>query len=412
MTRPRATYALIAVSLVVVIIVAFVAIPRQESKAAQATTDYGPLQAVGGKLEDSAGHEVRLTGVSWFGMETQTFAPHGLWARNWQDMLDQMKAAGFNTIRLPYSNQLFDPASKPNGIDFKKNPDLKGLTGLQIMDKIIQGAGQRGMRVILDQHRPDAYAQSALWYTDSVPESRWISDWTMLAQRYRGNYTVIGADLHNEPHGPATWGDGNPQTDWRLAAEKAGDAILAVNPDWLIIVEGIEQYKGDFYWWGGNLEGAKAFPVQLSRPNRLVYSAHDYGPEIFRQSWFLTPDFPNDLASVWNKHWGYLQQDKAAPVLVGEFGGRSVGKDLGGTWQRTLLSYIKTQGMSYTYWSWNPDSGDTGGVLNDDWTTINRAKLHMLSAYQWPLLGQQKVASTGSTTVKQGILSGFHWPIP
>ena len=44
----------------------------------------------------------------------------------------------------------------------------------------------------------------------------------MLAQHYRGNDTVVGADLYNEPHSPATWGDGNPATDWHLAAETAG----------------------------------------------------------------------------------------------------------------------------------------------------------------------------------------------
>ena len=60
-----------------------------------------------------------------------------------------------------------------------------------------------------------------------------------------------------------------------MAAEQAGNAILAVNPEWLIIVEGIEQYHGDFYWWGGNLEGAAQFPVRLSQPDKLVYSAHD-----------------------------------------------------------------------------------------------------------------------------------------
>ena len=53
----------------------------------------------------------------------------------------------------------------------------------------------------------------------------------MLAQRYASNPAVIGADLHNEPHGSATWGDGNPATDWRLAAERAGNAILAANPE-------------------------------------------------------------------------------------------------------------------------------------------------------------------------------------
>ena len=37
----------------------------------------------------------------------------------------------------------------------------------------------------------------------------------------------VSTDLHNEPHGPATWGDGNTANDWRLAAERAGNAILA-----------------------------------------------------------------------------------------------------------------------------------------------------------------------------------------
>jgi len=37
-------------------------------------------------------------------METSAFAPLGLGARNVDDMLDQIVAAGFNTLRLPYSN--------------------------------------------------------------------------------------------------------------------------------------------------------------------------------------------------------------------------------------------------------------------------------------------------------------------
>src|SRR5690348_2996842 len=63
-----------------------------------------PFHAEGARLVDAQGHEVRITGVNWFGFETDTFAPHGLWARNYGDMLDQIVAAGFNTLRLPYSN--------------------------------------------------------------------------------------------------------------------------------------------------------------------------------------------------------------------------------------------------------------------------------------------------------------------
>ena len=146
-------------------------------------------------------------------------------------MLDQIAQAGFNTLRLPFSNQLFDPSSKPQGIDYKLNPDLKGLSGLALLDRIIQGAGSDGLKVILDRHDTSADTRPALWYTDQVPQARWLQDWVTLAQHYRGNATVIGADLASEVHGPATWGDGNLRTDWRLAAGEAGNAILANNPN-------------------------------------------------------------------------------------------------------------------------------------------------------------------------------------
>jgi endoglucanase len=349
----------------------------------------GPLHAKGGKLFDANDHEVTLTGVSWFGFETDTFAPHGLWSRNWESMLDQMVSTGFNTIRLPYSNELFDEGSKPDkAIDYGKNPDLKGLHGLDLMDRIIKGATDRGLMVLLDRHRPTAQGQSALWYTDKVSEKRWIDDWTMLATHYRDNPLVIGGDLHNEPRGEATWGDGKESTDWRLAAERAGNAVLKANPDWLIVVEGVESNKNDYYWWGGNLMGAKDNPVRLSSPDKLVYSAHDYGPGVYRQNWFDAPGFPENMPELWKKHWAYLAMDKTAPVLMGEFGGRSVDlKDDEGVWQRKLMSFLKEQGISYTYWSWNANSGDTGGVLQDDWQSVDEAKLNMLKDYQAPRLG-------------------------
>ena len=37
----------------------------------------------------------------------------------------------------------------------------------------------------------------------------------------------------------------------------------------------------DADWWGGNLQGAATAPVQLNVPGRLVYSPHDYGPNLF-----------------------------------------------------------------------------------------------------------------------------------
>ena len=360
----------------------------------------GPLHTGGGNIVDADGGVVHISGVNWFGLETGTFAPQGLWTRSLDSMLDQIVQTGFNTIRLPYSDQLFEPGSTPNGIDLQKNPDLQGLNGLQIMDQVISRAGQRGLKIILDRHRPTAQAQSELWYTADISEQRWIDDMVMLANRYRGDPAVIGIDLHNEPHGAATWGDGNPATDWRAAAERGGNAVLQANPDWLIFVEGVEHQADDWYWWGGNLSLAGQLPVDLSVPHKLVYEAHDYGPGVSNQKWFQAPDFPQNLAALWNSHWAYLKLSGTAPVLIGEFGGHSVGNDTEGVWQRTLLAYLQSNGFDYTYWCWNPNSGDTGGILQDDWTTVDSAKVALLQGYQWPMLGAPTLVPSALAVIR------------
>ncbi len=310
-------------------------------------------------------------------------------------MLDQMKSLGYNTVRLPYSNQLFDKGSTPNSIDYSKNPDLQGLQGLQLMDKIIDYATSIGLHIILDQHRPDANGQSSLWYTKAYPESRWLADWQMLAGHYKDNPLVIGADLHNEPRSPACWGCGKPAIDWQAAAERAGNAILAVNPNWLIFVEGVDCYapggdaqvsSANCYWWGGNLEGVKTSPVKLNTDHRLVYSVHDYPPSVYNQPWFTSGQYPQNLSSVWDQHWGYIQKEGIAPVWVGEFGTKlTTEKDK--QWFSSLISYLGTSasGFNWTYWSWNPDSGDTGGILQDDWQTVNTAKQDQLKSILFPL---------------------------
>jgi aryl-phospho-beta-D-glucosidase BglC (GH1 family) len=317
-------------------------------------------------------------------METSNYAPHGLWTRELGSVLDQIKSLGYNSVRVPYTNQMFDAGSTPNGIDFGKNPTLQGLDALHILDKLIDEAGKRGLAIVLDRHRPDSSAQSPLWYTSGTSEQRWISDWTMLATRYKGNPTVVGADLHNEPHATATWGDGNQQTDWRLAAERAGNAIQAVSPDWLIIVEGVEVTGGQSYWWGGNLRSAGANPVRLNVANKLVYSIHDYPASVYSQPWFTAASYPASLDTIWHDTWGYLVDQNTAPVWIGEFGTKNqTATDQ--TWLKELAGYIGQRKMSFAFWCLNPDSGDTGGILADDWNTVNQDKQTVLQPILAPV---------------------------
>lgn len=344
-------------------------------QADAANADYWSTD--GNSIVDASGKTVRITGVNWFGMESSTFAPHGLWVRNYKEMLEQIAGLGFNTVRLPFSNELFDAGSIPSGIDFTRNPDLDGLNGLEIMDRIISHAGKVGLKVILDRHRPDAGGQSQLWYTSTYPEERWIADWKALAARYKGDATVIGFDLHNEPRSPACWGCGEASLDWRLAAQRAGNAILEVNPNLLIIVEGVELYANETYWWGGNLKGVSTAPVLLNVANRVVYSAHDYPASIYPQTWLAAPDYPANLPAVWDQFWGYIARTDLAPVLMGEFGSR-LETTSDEQWMDTLVTYLKSTDTHWLFWSWNPNSQDTGGLLLDDWTTLDRRKLDKL----------------------------------
>jgi endoglucanase len=349
----------------------------------------GYLHTSGSQIVDAAGKPVRLTGLNWFGGETSNQTFHGLWSRGYRSVIDQVVGLGYNTLRVPYSNDIFRPGAAVNSIDYTKNADLKGRSPLQVLDTVIKYAGSKGMRVILDRHRPDSNAQSALWYTSGTPESTWIADWKSLAAHYKGNSTVIGADLHNEPHNDkgsagSCWGCGDVKRDWRLAAERAGKAIQGVNPDWLIIVEGVDSVPGAQVegWWGGNLSGAAKYPVRLSVPNKLVYSAHDYANSVFHQKWFDDPKFPKNLPAHWDKQWGYLIKKKTAPVLLGEFGS-TLADPQDTVWLKALMAYLGkgSTGASFTYWALNPNSGDTGGILNDDWTTVNRAKQDILQPY-------------------------------
>ena len=245
----------------------------------------GDWHTSGNQILDAAGNPVRIAGINWYGFETPDEVAHGLWAQDYHTIINDIKSLGYNTIRIPFSNQMVEDPIVPQNLSFYNgtgpiNTDLKGLNSLQILDKIIAYAGQAGLKVILDDHRSEA-GESAeangLWYTSTYTSQDWVNDWVTLAKRYAGNPTVVGFDLRNEPHTPAgdsyaqgaTWGTGDPGTDVRLAYEQAGNAILAADPGALIFCEGVSENPDssggfDSTWWGGDLAEAGQFPVVLT----------------------------------------------------------------------------------------------------------------------------------------------------
>ena len=397
------------------------------------------LRTDGNKIVDEAGNQVWLTGANWFGFNATERVFHGLWSANIENITRQMAQRGINIVRVPISTQLLlewkaGQAIRPN-VNTYVNPELEGMNNLQVFDYWLQLCEKYGLKVMLDVHSAEADNSGhtyPVWWKGAVTSELFYQGWEWVTARYRTNDTIVAMDIKNEPHGTpndpqrAKWDSSTDQDNFKYACETAGKRILAINPNLLILCEGIEVYPRPgatwnspntnpdrspnyFYnWWGGNLRGVAEHPVDLgSHQDQLVYSPHDYGPLVFEQPWFAG-DFDKESLTndVWRPNWFYIHEQNIAPLLVGEWGGR-LGQDARqDRWMAALRDLMIDNGIHHTFWCLNPNSGDTGGLLLDDWTSWDETKYNqMLKPALWQHNGkfvgldhQVRLGGAGATT--------------
>ncbi|MEN3305436.1 MAG: endoglucanase [Micromonosporaceae bacterium] len=368
------------------------------------------LHGQGRWIVDRHGHRVKLASVNWSGAETQAFTVGGLDVRPLDELARRVREGGFNSVRLPWSNQLVEENPVVAAQYLAANPALQGKRALDVLDAVVHALDRYGIMVVLDNHRSradwccDEAHGDGLWYTRDYPESAWLADWRTMAGRYRRLPNVVAAELRNEIRpdpslapGPttATWGDGNPLTDWRAAAERGGNAVLAANPRLLVVVGGTE--------YQGNLVDVAAHPVRLSAPDHVVYAAHDY-------RWFHSDaelaDFDAFRAGL-DQRWGYLVSARStitAPVYVSEWGtctNPNVTEQchpLDANYLSEIARYLRRNDLDFAYWPFNGTQGtgynrtygapETYGLLAPDWSGYgNREVLRIVQSLQRPIRG-------------------------
>ncbi len=352
------------------------------------------LHTSGGRIVDASGREVRLTGINWFGYNTGTNIFDGCWSINMASGLKAIADHGFNLLRIPISSELIlawksgrYPQANYNSYT---NPELNGMNSLQILDYAVAKCREYGIKIMFDLHSLDSNGGGHMypyWYNETYSEDRWIESLTWLTSHYNGNDTVIAIDLKNEPHGSTVWDGSNAQTNWRRAATRAGNAILDINPNLLIMIEGIETCNGQTAFWGGNLQGVRNYPVNFGsadRNDQIVYSPHDYGPAVYQQPWFHNGDF--SFNTLYNEYWHnmflYIKEENIAPLLIGEWGGFMDG-GANEHWMNLEAQMINRYGLSHTFWCFNANSGDTGGLVGYDFQTWDEAKYALVRPTLW-----------------------------
>ena len=372
------------------------AAPPAPVESAAATASLPPPSGYhvrAGQVHDRAGRPVQLRGINHFGFNAPILQPQFLWKMDWKDQIAQIKALGFNAVRLPFvpdTLHVTTPVDQLSWLGGPGNQPLAGKTPLQVLDLWMAEAEHQGLYVLLDFHSVSAQRQYPTWFVDTpddfalmyhgraYTEQDWIDDLVFVAARYTHLDGFIGIDLYNEPHGTVRWTAGARRADrapqWKPAAEKAAAAVLAANPDLLVFVAGITGNRDGVedstipMNYGENLQPQAYQPLDI-RADKLVLSPHTYGPDVYGKTTFDAPDYPANLAAHWQALFGQFHPRHA--VILGEWGGhygRGPGADPRDVaWQDALVDYLQGAGIrSSFYWCYTPNSDGTGGILDAD----------------------------------------------
>lgn len=198
---------------------------------------YGALSVSEGKLVDSHGKEVQLTGISTHGINwfPEFAAP--------ETIASLRNNFGINVIRLAMYT------SDYNGYCVGGSDNQKDL-----MDKIcsaVDAATENDMYVIIDWHtlndeNPNTYkAESIQFFGEMV-------------RKYKGNDNVI-YEICNEPNGDTTW------SDIKSYAKEVIPVIRNVDSDAVILVGTPE--------WSSDLESVQDDPLNFKN---IMYTYHFY----------------------------------------------------------------------------------------------------------------------------------------
>lgn len=349
-----------------------------------------PLRTAGRHIVDANGKRLKLASINWYGASDIYFVPGGLDFRHRKDIARTISKMGFNSVRFPYSDQqvIDNPIIPPELISanldlldgFKPDADgnLDGPRALDVYNACIEAMTEAGLAVIPNDHITNAHwcdgknLCDASWKNDHYgpickvrqTEQDWIDHWKTIMRPHINNPLVIGADLRNEPRG--LWGTMS-WSSWAKAAEKASEALLEMQPNWLMFVEGISS--------ANDCSGARDRPIKLSVPDRVVYSAHVY-------SWsgwstlvpYHSRPYPS-FALDMERNWAFLLRSNTAPVWVGEFGAPHGASDGDKHYWHNLMKYLRETDADWGYWALNPRKpenydNETYGLLADDWETV------------------------------------------
>lgn len=352
-----------------------------------------PLKIKGRWIYAATGERVKLASVNWYGASDAYHVPMGLDKNSVAGIADLIKSMGFNSVRLPFSNEMLSIKEKVPQKYVSADSSLFNLTPLQVFDQIVKTLAAKEIFIILNNHTSIGKwcckdnDDNGLWYNKQQSPSQWMADWQMLIERYKSNPWIIGADLRNEIRKDGgikpSWGDQRKQ-DFHAISQRLGNKLLKIAPNLFIIVEGLE-YSSDF-------RAVRTLQITLDTPNRVIYSPHSY-------QWFRTGvgttlnqiESYDEFKSILDTLWGFISElPEPRPIWISEWG---ISPKANNNFSRHFPRYLKEKDFGWAWWPLNvgrkPKSkkNETWGIVDPSWSKAraNDHRIAMLKSLMPPL---------------------------
>lgn len=319
-----------------------------------------------------------LKGINWHGMESECRLVHGLWKNTLDFYLGLLREQKFNALRVPLSFEIME------NLDVEVNGDcaladpavVPGMTVGQFLHMFLDKLQSQGLFVLFDLHTIQGEITEMPW-TPGVSEDRVIAAWTHFARTFGKHAAILGFEIKNEPHGRCT------TPDFHAHAARVIQSIGSTF-DGLFFIDGTAASAIDNPPWGGSFETIAQHCEDdalcaLGIPSRIVLAPHVYGPDV------RGLEVSEESSAVFERRYGFLKTHpffNTSAILVTEFGGSLQHEDYDYflTWK--AFSQAKSLGTGAFFWTLPPSSADTGGILLDDYQTINTQKLDFLNSLQ------------------------------
>ena len=88
------------------------------------------------------------------------------------------------------------------------------------------------------------------------------------------------------------------------------------------------------------------------------------------------------MKEYWYDHWFFILEEKIAPLLIGNWGGFMDGGQ-NQKWMELIRDLMIENHIHHTFWCFNENSVDTGGVVKGGWTQWDEDKYALIKPALW-----------------------------